>query len=139
MSTIVKNVESESIVLDDCEIKELSSVSILILLIISVIAGGIFVFLSPPSDEHIVYPLAVLGIILATWCGSMIIMNAFTAPVPGYSIWIVGDYKLEMRVIKTTPEQDQKEVCKIVQELEPICREKSKKKRELDRIAQGCK
>ena len=139
MSKVIKTVEREDIVLGDCEIKELRGGSILTLLIISVIVGSIFVFLSPPPDEPTIYPLAVLGVILATWCGCMIIMNAVIPPVPGYSIRIIGDYTIERRVVKTTPEQDQKEVCQIVQELEPICREKAKKERELERIAQGCK
>jgi len=148
MSTLIKKIERESIVLKDCEVGQFSWLLLFITIIITVTVAGAFVFFTYPSVDgttpvqtqvHILYPLVVLAIGLGTFslCGAA--MKGFCTSIPGYSIRIVGDYYSTRYIAKTTPEQDQKAICRIVNELEPRARKLSKKERELEQIAQGCK
>ena len=82
-----------------------------------------------------VMALAVVGCIVAI--GS-VALNLFMRRVPAYEVFPGSDHGIY--IIKTNDEKaDQIAICKAAKEIEARCHEISKKRGELDRIAESCK
>lgn len=140
----VKVVEGQSIKLEECEVGEFSAPRLLFIIVSSIaLAALVFVFIGttpkyPATEPAFLRPM----VIITTGIFSFMLQCATGIQyknVPGFSVRLLGDLNSRIYIKKTTPEEDQKEVCRAVQELEPRARSIAKKERELERIAQGCK
>jgi hypothetical protein len=139
----IKVIEGQTIMLDECNVGEFSILRLLLIIGISIgftafFWGIIGTTPTTATEPQALRPVTIIGMGICSFmlmCATGIQYKG----VPGFSIRILGELNTRIYITKTTPEQDQKEVCRAVQELEPRAREISKKERELKRIAQGCK
>jgi hypothetical protein len=139
----IKEIERQSIMLEECSVGQFSAARFLFIIVSSIgVAALLFALTNPPAEapdgRSILRSITIIVAGLST-LSLMLGGGIQNKSVPGFCVRILGEYDSRVYIVKTTPEQDQKEVCRVVQELEPRARAISKKDRELERIAQGCK
>ena len=141
---VVKIIDRQSIMLEDCEVRQFGMQHFIILVICSIICAAILFIgtgITPQATSEQLFMIRWTVISLA---GAVPLLLGFgtglqNKNVPGFRVWVCGNYNSCIYIVKTTSERDQQEVCRAVQELEPKCHEIANKERELERIAQECK
>ena len=143
---VIKKVERETIVLEDCFVGEFSPIialavfSVLTIFTYSLGALMLSVFGDPNNQISTIIPYIAWGMggFFTLFLGGL---GACSKAIPAYEIKILGQHNNDCSrmIIKTTPEADQVAVCRATQELESKARSISRKERELEQIALRCK
>ncbi len=144
-SVVIKKVERETIVLEDCFVGKFSPIIALavfsVLTIFTYSLGVLMISVFGDFNEQI-YKLPYLALGMAGFFTFFLGgLGACSEAIPAYEIKILGQHNNDSRrmIIKTTPEADQVAVCRATQELESKARSISRKERELEQIAMKCK
>ena len=142
---VIKEVDRESIYMEDCTLKRINWVKFLIGLVLSFGITLITVNMSIGLQTifHNTFATYLYGTFILIMGFGMVgvagVAGFFEDWYPAYEISITGDYGNVIYVRKTTPEQDEKEVCQATQRLEARAQEIAKNKREMELIATKCK
>jgi hypothetical protein len=136
----IKEVERESIIMEDCDVTKFNWTKFAIIefailtTIIVTVNFGVGGFNPDIRTFQIMFTIFMF-LVISVFTTYFFCFDGF----PGWEVRILGHPAERVIIKKTTPEEDQKQVCQAAQSLESRAKEISKKKHEMERIAANCK
>ncbi len=144
-SVVIKEIETETILLEEVEIGVFTGKSWLKLCAGFIIFLGVgwsmaaVAFSISPPPNPILPPITFgifAGVLSVLFFGAL---GAFHDGTLAYSVGLQARSDTRIFIPKTTPGNDQVAICRASKELEDVARSFIKKERELEQIAQKCK
>jgi hypothetical protein len=156
-NAVIKKFETSQIEVISTEVYKITGVTILLYILPYILLFVGFYELwkiSPPTTPLSELEKFGVNLLFTVMCGTMILCmlhltDVWKQAIPSYRVYLKGisgtsfdrsfSNNPDIYITKTTPEQDQIEICKAAQTLEPYARESDKSQATIKKIAENCK